>query len=110
MIKSLRVPAAHGIAPDCRNSIFDLLANAGEGDFVDCSLSTSYETCVNDGRSEKLFLGKEFNGLRPVSIDDGSWTGLWPGYLGTIEVTFDERDRVRESPSYARRVLDWLGP
>jgi hypothetical protein len=57
----------------------------------------------------EAILGKEHHGMRPVSVDDGSWTGLWPGPIGTIEVTFDSRNRVRESPSFARRVLAWIG-
>src|SRR5262249_20757597 len=55
-------------------------------------------------------LGKQLNGLRPCAIDDGSWTGLWPGYLGIIEVRFDGRDKVRSSPSIARRLLEGLEP
>jgi hypothetical protein len=54
-------------------------------------------------------LGRQLNGIRPVSLVDDSWTGRWLGSTGIIEVTFDSRDRVRESPSLVRRVLDWIG-
>ena len=53
-------------------------------------------------------LGKQIHGLSPLSVEDGSWTGHWPGRIGRIQVTFDDRDRVRKSPSYVHRVLDWL--
>jgi hypothetical protein len=53
----------------------------------------------------EAILGKELHGMRPVSLDDGSWTGLWKGSFGITEVTFDARDRVRESPSFVRRAL-----
>jgi hypothetical protein len=43
-------------------------------------------------------LGKQYHGMRLVSLIDRSWTGLWPGVGGTIEVTFDENNRVRDTP------------
>jgi hypothetical protein len=54
-------------------------------------------------------LGKELHGLSPMSVDDGSWTGLWQGPDGIIKITFDRRNRVRESPNVVRRALDWFG-
>jgi hypothetical protein len=42
-------------------------------------------------------LGKQLNGMRPVMFD-GTWTGLWPGVGGNVEVTFDENNRVRAAP------------
>lgn len=53
-------------------------------------------------------LGKQLHGICPVSVDDGSWTGVWPEPAGMIKVTFDSRNRVREAPNFVRRVLDWF--
>jgi hypothetical protein len=57
----------------------------------------------------EAILGKQLNGICPRSMDDDSWTGLWRGPNGMIEVTFDSEDRVRHSPSFTRRVLDCIG-
>ena len=67
---------------------------------------------VRDGMAYdevEAVLGKQLHGLRPRSVEDGSWTGLWSGPYGLIEVSFDSHDRVRRSPNPARRALRWFG-
>src|SRR5690349_23156546 len=53
----------------------------------------------------KAILGEQSHGICPRSVDDGSWTGTWAGANKFVRVNFDHRDRVRESPNLARRVL-----
>ena len=53
-------------------------------------------------------LGKQYHGLRPVSLVDGSWTGLWPGLWGVIEVKFDRDNRVRQPPNMLHCLLSRL--
>ncbi len=57
----------------------------------------------------EIVLGHQLNGMRPVSLEDGNWTGLWPGPTGIIDVRFDSGNRVRESPNSVRRVMNWIG-